>query len=310
MQYRNIIQSTFITLRKKRSREQVSRHLLVDKSTIYKWEKGLTQPLWSQLTKYIKLNKIQISRKINQRLGVTNYLDGKQLLAHFVANEGIDNVAHIAKVTKQTINNNIRRSDPKVELIFSLWSHFSPHSFLIFLDLLIGIDNLNELHELSRNWNFEASISKKHPYFAGVIHIIERKLGKEESIHKISQCFDITKTEATCFIEDLLRVNFIGESKDKYLLNSKHIFDASKDFDLTKSLHQYWTKRSLDRFTKECFDSGESKYGYLIMSLSEEGLQKVNSEYARFYSSLRKIALEDKKRLVSTHSLTVQFTKI
>lgn len=310
IEYNSMISQVFKVLRGDQSRQTAANRIQVDKSTIYKWETLRSKPKWDDLIRYCRWkNKIVNSdADLFKRYYDFDITSGHSIISCFVENDTFKNVKTASRLSQSSIYSLIEgRSSPKVETIFRVWSLTNRQSFLLFLEKLVGLENLEETADFSKRWKLEESLSLRYPFFGGLIYAIDSGLDKSlGSIQKLAFFLGCGVSEIRKLIEILIDSDMISLEGCHYKLNQDHCFDSGCNFAVNKRMQKFWTGNALRHLDNSRHFLQDSLFNYHLMSLDKEGSRKIQNEYKKFFDTCREIANNSKKGDKKFHTLSLQ----
>lgn len=294
-------------LRGQRSREAIARKLKVDKSTVYKWEKGVTKPSWRHLLSYIEINNLEDVKVIPKKWLNFDLSSSKTILSFLVQKYSKSEISEICGISQKSVSLTLQNSvSIKVDILFRLWHHYDQLSFFLFIEQSIGLKNCKSTQSIGVNWEFETQMSRLYPFFAGAIYLIQSGLKVDEAINSFSKYFFIDKALARSFLDSLLEHGYVTTEAGRLKLCSNHWFDSRANFQLNRDLNHYWTINSLRHFQNSEKFLTNTFFNYKIMALSDEGLNQVKEEYLHFFSKVKRISENDKSIKKDFVSLSLQ----
>lgn len=311
VEMKKVIIDLFKSFRGERSRKHFARLLDIDQSTVYSWEIGKTKPAWSHVKTLFNRHSIDLDGLLKQRIPVENPSDGPAILHYYAEVFGMDKLIYMTELGTGSIKKILAGDQsPKAETILNTIFKGSPYLFFHLIECSIGLDSIPNLKSYKSKWDMEVKLSKKYPYLAGIIFILERGLKKPEALQRIQIAFQIPQALALDIIDKLIEVNIVKFEHGKYFLAQKHWFDSGFDYSLLGNLHYYWGQRALDRIPKNRDFKKSLNYGYKVMSVSDSEYTQVLKEYSIFLDRIKRISDNSNSNMSKTVAVTVQIVDI
>lgn len=311
MEYGSLVGQYFRTLRGQKSREHCARRLGMDKSTIYKWESGLSKPNWDHLFSFFNIEKIEVESLLLIKWSGEDVSKSQNILQFFLRDCSINQISEIGGVSSKSIHSILKGHVPaRVETIFKIWHHFYPSSFLAFLEQTVGLYHLDETKQFGQIWKLERELSYQYPFFAGVIAYIKRGLEVSRAVEKLEEKLGVDPSEIENLLNRLTESRLIFVDEDKYILSHQHVFDSRIDFSMNKFLHKYWIKNALRNLEGKKNFTEQSFFNYLVTSISKEAFDELQTEYRQFIKKVKFICENDQGPANSTHAITLQLVDL
>lgn len=297
LDYTQIRTELIRAIRGKYSQERVSQKMGFRSNPVYRWENKLSLVDWQFFLKLCKVTNRDITKALRYILGYNgDPLDNAELLYHIFGTKKISEISKKTQVSRYMVANWIRGKSP-MDLDFILRVLHEFQFILIeFIEVLVPMEKIPSLKPVSDILSEQKNAIYDHPEVEAVLCALTLNFYQNLKAHErgvIAKKIGISIEQEDRAIEILKRIGLIFEIGKKLRVPTTQL-DTQGSFAGAVRIRKYWAQIYENYLNRVAPPEGtQSKTGYFLIDLSEEGEQQVLEAYLDFCFRLRAIAKQD-----------------
>lgn len=285
-------------IRKHRSQERLSKTLGYDYNQLHRWESGKTRMLWSDFSELCAACKVPLEDALFVGLRERISADSPGRMIELLgAKKDRTAFASLLGTSRFTVSRWISgKSEPTLDDLLRA-IHYGNTLLPVFLEKLIGIQNLPSYVEYSRAADEEVRISREFPWISAIMTALDLKdapVARDENlIPWLAGRVRLPPAQTAQALELMKERGLIVEKEGRFVSVADST-NPSTAADIARDLIAYWTRVAAQSVQENYPDIG-SMASFSLMGVTQEGLNRIRMKYREFWNEVAIIAQEDRK---------------